>query len=171
MSDLTSTAGIIALGAALVACIALTIAFVLHSRLRRLRADQLIVLGPGSEHDLTAHAAELEDRMEGLQAATANRAEVVQGRLDEIEERLARSLSHSAVVRYDAYGEMSGRQSSSIAILDEHANGVIVSSILHREQARVYAKRVAAGSSDLGISPEEEEAILAAMNQRAEGGT
>jgi hypothetical protein len=59
---------------------------------------------------------------------------------------------------------MSGQQSSSYALLDSHRSGVVVSSILHREQARVYVKRVHNGESELDLSPEEQEAIDAAFS-------
>ena len=61
--------------------------------------------------------------------------------------RLDGAITHSAVIRYDAYNEMTGEQSSSIALLDDHRNGVVLSSILHREQARLYAKPVRSGRS------------------------
>jgi hypothetical protein len=89
--------------------------------------------------------------------------EQLDARLQNNEQRLARSISRSAVVRYDAYGEMSGRQSSSIALLDEGGTGVVMSSILHREQARLYAKGVRDGQADVELSPEEAEAIEAAQ--------
>jgi len=63
-------------------------------------------------------------------------------------------------------GEMTGRQSSSVALLDSHGNGVILSSILHREQARLYAKPVADGTSEFDLSPEEREALEAAMRKQ-----
>ena len=49
------------------------------------------------------------------------------------------------MIRYDAYNEMSGRQSSSMALLDEKGTGVVMSSILHRDQARLYVKGVRDG--------------------------
>ena len=66
-------------------------------------------------------------------------------------------------MRYDAYGEMSGHQSSSIALLDAHRSGVVMSSILHRENARVYVKPVVEGRSQLELSPEEREAMETAL--------
>ena len=72
-------------------------------------------------------------------------------------------LAYTALVRYDAYGEMSGRQSSSLALLDSRCTGVVLSSILHRDQARVYVKHVHEGESQLELSPEEQEAIDTAM--------
>ena len=58
-------------------------------------------------------------------------------------------------MRYDAYNEMSGRQSTSIALLDSSASGIVLSSIHHRDQARLYAKRVQDGRGELELSPEE----------------
>jgi hypothetical protein len=66
-------------------------------------------------------------------------------------------------VRYDAYNEMSGRQSTSIALLDSRGSGVVVSSIHHRDQARLYAKQVVEGEGQLQLSPEEQEAVRVAM--------
>ena len=70
------------------------------------------------------------------------------------------------MVRYDAYGEMSGRQSSSIALLDSHRSGVVLSSILHRENARVYVKQLVEGQAEHELSPEEQEAVAAALEGR-----
>ena len=66
-------------------------------------------------------------------------------------------------MRYDAYNEMSGHQSTSIALLDATRSGVVLSSIHHREQARLYAKQVHDGQAELELSPEEAEAVRIAM--------
>jgi hypothetical protein len=69
------------------------------------------------------------------------------------------ALRHLAVVRYDAFGDMGGHLSWSLALLDDAGNGVVLTSIHGRSDARTYAKSVAAWSSDQQLSPEEEEAI------------
>ena len=79
------------------------------------------------------------------------------------EHRLDGAVAYRALVRYDAYGEMSGHQSTSIALLDARRDGVVLSSIIHREQARVYAKRVEDGVGELELSPEEQEAVDLAL--------
>ena len=84
-------------------------------------------------------------------------------RVGHAEQRIDGCLAYTALVRYDAYGEMSGHQSSSVALLDSRRTGVVVSSILHREQARVYVKQVRNGHSELELSPEELEAIETAL--------
>jgi len=88
-------------------------------------------------------------------------------RLRRAEGRLDGAIAHRALVRYDAYGEMSGRQSLSLALLDASRSGVVLSSILHRDQARIYVKQVRAGESELELSPEEDEALRLALAQDA----
>ena len=69
------------------------------------------------------------------------------------------ALRHLAVVRYDAFGDMGGHLSWSLALLDDGGNGVVLTSIHGRSDARTYAKNVSDWSCDQQISPEEEEAI------------
>jgi hypothetical protein len=161
--ELTSTAGVVALAAGAVALIALVSVAVLARRVRRLQSAQRTVLGDSSERDLVNHATSIQHGFDQLHKEVQDRFDRLEGRLASIEQRLENSISRSAVIRYDAYGEMSGRQSSSIALLDETGTGVVMSSILHREQARVYAKGVRGGQSDVELSPEENEAIQAAQ--------
>ena len=72
------------------------------------------------------------------------------------------ALRHLAVVRYDAYGDMGGHLSWSLALLDESGCGVVLTSIHGRSEARTYAKNIAAWRSDQQLSPEEDEAVAAA---------
>jgi hypothetical protein len=165
-NELTSTAGLIALVAGALALVALVLAAVLATRIRRLQNAQRSVLGDSGERDLVGHAVSMQNGFDELHREVQSRFEQLDARLRGNEQRLERSVSRSAVVRYDAYGEMSGRQSSSIALLDETGTGVVMSSILHREQARLYAKGVQEGQSDVELSPEENEAIQAAQAGR-----
>jgi hypothetical protein len=164
MNDLTSTTGIVALAAAGVAVVALLFAVVLAVKLRRVKAAQRVVLGPHGERDLAAHAQRLEGGFVELRDWVEDIVAGLDRRVGAAEQRIDSCLAYTALVRYDAYGEMSGRQSSSFALLDSDRSGIVVSSILHREQARVYVKRVIRGESELDLSPEELEAIDAAFN-------
>jgi hypothetical protein len=73
--------------------------------------------------------------------------------------QLTETLQHLAVVRYDAYGEMSGRLSWSMALVDDIGDGVVLTSINSRNDARSYAKEVKGFASESKLSPEEAEAI------------
>ena len=69
------------------------------------------------------------------------------------------ALRHLAVVRYDAFGDMGGHLSWSLALLDDGGDGVVLTSIHGRSEARTYAKSVTGWSSEQQLSPEEVEAI------------
>lgn len=84
---------------------------------------------------------------------------------DEVEALRADSVlafRRLAVVRYDAFGDMGGGMSWSVALLDDAGDGVLLSSIHGRSDSRSYAKNVTAWASDQQLSPEEAEAIQAA---------
>jgi hypothetical protein len=157
--DLSSTVGIVALAAGVVALGSLLIAALLWRKLGRIQAAQRVVLGESSEQDLVAHAHRLQETFNALQAMVETGFANLDARVTGIDERLTRAITRAAVVRYDAYGEMSGRQSSSIALLDETGTGIVMSSILHRDQARLYAKGIRNGEPEFQLSPEETEAI------------
>ncbi len=69
------------------------------------------------------------------------------------------ALRNLAVVRYDAFGDMGGHLSWSLALLDDAGHGVVLTSIHGRSEARTYAKNIAAYSCDQPLSPEEQESV------------
>lgn len=158
MDDLSSTTGIVAVAAAVAAALALICCLTLALRLRRLRSDQRVVLGERRE-DIVANAAGLNRHVAELHRFVERESERLDQRMTSAERRLDGCVSHSAVVRYDALNETSGHQSSSVALLDDRGDGVVLSAILQRDQARVYAKPVVGGRSSLALSPEESSAI------------
>ena len=150
------------MAAGAVALLALLLCGILGLKLRRLRAAQRMIMG-GREQDLIAHAASLQEQFEALYGYVQDAAERLDGRMATAERRIDHSVAYRALIRYDAYGEMSGRQSTSIALLDSRRSGVVLSSIHHRDQARLYAKQVYEGRGELELSPEENEAIQLAL--------
>jgi hypothetical protein len=156
-------AGIVAIGAGALALLALLWSALLAKRLRRLRALQSVVLGNSGSRDLVAHASELERRLLALADEVVGSVERLDSRDADLARLLRGAVSRCSVVRYDAMGEMTGRQSSSVALLDSSGNGVVMSSILHREQARLYTKQIVGGRSELELSPEEQQALQTAM--------
>jgi hypothetical protein len=163
VSDLSSTTGVVAIAAAALALIALVAVALLARSLRRLRADQQAILGGERPEDLVAHAAGLQDGFQSLNAYVQDVSERLDTRLGDAERRIEGAIAYRSLVRYDAYNEMSGRQSTSLALLDAHGSGVVLTSIHHRDQARLYAKQVVEGVGRLELSPEEEEAVRMAL--------
>lgn len=93
----------------------------------------------------------------------------VQGLRQEVAALRAESadvLRHLAVVRYDAFGDVGGHLSWSLALLDDHGDGVLLSSIHGRSEARSYAKNVTKWTCEQQLSPEEDEAISLARPKR-----
>ena len=163
MNDLTDPAGIVALAAGALALLALVLAVVLAIRLRRMRADQRVVLGSSGRDDLVAHAGTLQSAFEALHARVEEVAQRLDTRMGAAEARLDGAIAYRALVRYDAYGELSGHQSTSLALLDAGQSGVVLSSIAHRDTARLYCKQVHGGQGELELSPEEAEAVRLAL--------
>jgi Protein of unknown function (DUF4446) len=162
-ASITDTQGIVAIAAgalaiaALVACVALAVS------LRRLRAAQRTVLGEHGQQDLVEHAAAMQQAFSELYAYVQDAAARLDERLAAAEVALRGRIAHRALVRYDAYNELSGKQSMSIALLDDERSGIVLSCIHHRDQARVYGKQVRAGRGELELSPEEAEAVRLAL--------
>jgi hypothetical protein len=158
VDDLSSTQGIVALAAAGVAAIALLWVILLAVKLRRVRAAQRTILGD-AETDLAAHAASLQEAFVQLRDWVEEVARGLEGRVGGAERRMDGCIAHTSVVRYDAMNELSGQQSSTVALLDERRTGVVISSILHRDQARLYVKQVREGNPEYELSPEERQAV------------
>jgi hypothetical protein len=163
VDDLTTTQGIVALAAAGGALLAVLWALVLSIKLRRMHAAQRAVLGDGDQRDLVTHAATLESAFVQLRDWVEETAAGLERRASTADNRIDGCIAFTSLLRYDAYGEMSGHQSMSLALLDAEHNGVVLSSIAHRDTARLYCKQVHGGRGEHQLSPEEEEAIRLAL--------
>src|SRR3954471_22120581 len=162
MDELTTTQGIVALAAGGVAVVALIFALVLAFKLRRMRTAQRAVLGD-EQRDIVSHSEELQTAFTQLRDWVEESIEHFERRMGEVEQRIDGCVAYRALVRYDAYNELSGHQSSSVALLDSRKSGVVLSSIVHRDQARLYVKQLHEGQAEHDLSPEEQEAVDLAM--------
>jgi hypothetical protein len=166
MDQLTTTQGIVALGAAGVGLVALLFAIVLGFKLRRMRNSQRAVLGDG-QRDLVTHAEEIQTAFTQMRDWVEESIEHFERRMGEVESRVDGCVAYSSLVRYDAYNELSGQQSSSMALLDSRKTGLVLSSIVHRDQARLYVKELHEGEASLELSPEEQSAVDQALGRPA----
>ena len=149
----------IAIGAGIAATLALGLAFGYWLTLHRVRRAQAVVLGGGKE-DLVNFAVSLQTRIDDLHRAVD---EVAAG-LSRVDKRIDGCLSHTSIVRYDAYEGSGGHQSASLAFLDGGRSGIVVSAIQGRDYARIYVKELDRGRSPIALSPEEQEAVERAMS-------
>ena len=160
MSLSSSTAAWIAIAAAAVAVVALAVTLVFWVKLRRVRAAQLVLLGGGKD-DLVDFAVSLQGRIDDLYRAV----DEVAGALSRVDQRIDGAVAKTAIVRYDAYKDTGGHQSSSVALLDSGRTGIVVSAIQGRDYARIYIKEVERGQAPVALSPEELEAVERAMSR------
>jgi hypothetical protein len=148
------TALIVAVAAGALALVLLGVTLYLFVQLRRMRRGQRLLLG-ADQQDLVEYAVGLLARVEHVEG----RADAVERGLAQVTGRLDGVVQRWALLRYDALDGAGGRQSLSLALLDAGGNGVVLTAIQDREYARIYVKQVAAGESDVELSPEERRAL------------
>jgi len=147
---------------ALVAVVALTmVVVVLASRLRRLAESQRRAF-EGGEVDVIATLARHRLRLDGL----VTELEASRSHTRAVESKASRSISRIGVVRYDAFEDVGGELSFSAALLDEHADGVVLTSITGRTGGRTYLKSITAGEGSSLLSEEESAAVDAARDRQ-----
>ncbi len=137
---------------------ALTFVLVLIRAIRdRARARERAALPPNER---------LQAIVEG-QTRAIERLEAAVGQLAKGQRRLGElmqdAIRYVGVVRFDAFDDMGGHLSFSAALLDEHGDGVVITSINGRQDTRCYAKQVRGGTSIHNLSDEEEHAIREAL--------
>jgi len=138
--------------------IALLLAFSFYIALRRVRKAQAVLLGRGKD-DLVDFAVSLQARIDDLHRTVD---EIAAG-MTRIDKRVDGCLSHTSIVRYDAFEDSGGHQSASLAFLDAARSGIVVSAIQGRDYARIYVKELDRGRAPIALSPEEQEAVERAM--------
>ena len=153
VSDALAIAGVV------VAVLALLVAIAAWTRLGRMKRDYAILQSTDDGTSFVEAVARKTTEVTALrQELTA-----VSGRLEQTRADVADAIRHVAVVRFDAFGDMGGRLSFAVALLDDAGDGLVVTSINGRSETRTYAKGVKAGTSDQTLSPEEEQVIGFAM--------
>ena len=142
--------------AAAVLCLALLVWNALA--LRRIRRSQKIILA-GTERDVVAHAEQLQREFVSLRDWLDDASFQLDKRMSRLEHGLEGAITHTAMVRYDAFGAKSGKQSSSVALLDEHRTGIVLTAIVSRNFSHLYVKNLNEGVSDIELSPEERHVL------------
>lgn len=100
----------------------------------------------------------LKDAVKALDGLT-ERMDRVETALSSLREEAESSIRHIGLVRYDAYDQAGGKQSFSLAILDENESGVVVTGLFKEGSSRVFVKDIENGESGFNLSPEEKKSI------------
>jgi Protein of unknown function (DUF4446) len=142
-----------------VALLSFLIVLILFAKLRRMRREYRVLRGESGDRDLVAILSSWAKRLEDVNA----RVEIVNADHKRLSELVRRAVQRFHIVRYDAFEDMGGRMSFSAALLDDHGDGVVITSINGRTETRTYAKAVRNLASDHNLSDEEGEAIAGAV--------
>jgi hypothetical protein len=134
-----------------------------HSiRLRKMRREYMVLRGEGGEIDLLRAVGRTRKQLDALEQR-------VEGAVAKQEQAAAAgrfALQRFHMVRYDAFEDMGGRLSFSAALLDDHGDGVVITSINGRTETRTYAKPITNLRSEHNLSDEERAAIDGAVSGR-----
>ena len=84
-------------------------------------------------------------------------------RLAAVEHLLPHAIVNTGVVNYDAFGDIAGNLSRSLALLSVNGDGVVLSILVGRLDVRVFTKEVRAFVGVEELSPEEREAVTRAQ--------
>lgn len=142
--------------------IGVVFAFSAHRRITAARRSLLLLQGSFDGHTLVDAVAAYATEVTKIEQRLSD----VGARQEELFALLGRSNRNLGVVRYDAFEDMGGKMSFSAALLDDHANGVVITSINARSESRAYAKLIVRGSSEHNLSKEEEAAISEALGRQ-----
>lgn len=96
-----------------------------------------------------------------LKAATEKNKKDIQV----IYKKLESAFQKVGLVKYDAFNQMGGKLSFSLALLDEKNNGVIINSVHSAEGCYCYSKDVKNGQSKISLGEEEKRALSIAMGE------
>ncbi|WP_235857602.1 DUF4446 family protein [Paenibacillus albiflavus] len=111
----------------------------------------------------------IEELLIGIQARLNEQGDFgkqMDREIQQIQTTMKTMKSKVYIHRYSAFGEMGNNDLSfSIAILDDMADGVVLTSIYGRDQNYIYAKPIQKGVSTYTLSPEEKEAIAHTLQQ------
>jgi len=102
-----------------------------------------------------ASLAQLSSLRDDVQEVKANHAG--------LQTAFSSTIQRVGVVRFDAFDDIGGKLSFAVALLNDHGDGAVISSINGRQESRSYAKEVVKGDSKQTLSEEERQAISKAL--------
>lgn len=113
------------------------------------------------------NAKSLEQDIEGIfednkfiKAATEKNRKDIQALYRKFES----AFQKVGIVKYDAFNQMGGQLSFSLALLDENDNGFILNSVHSSEGCYSYTKEIKEGLCEISLGDEEKKALDIAMN-------
>jgi hypothetical protein len=98
--------------------------------------------------------------------ANTDDIKILEKRINLIEEDGKFHIQKIGLIRFNPFKELGGDHSFSMAILDSHSSGIIITSLHTRDRTRVYMKDIKKGKSSFELSTEEKSALANAEKSR-----
>ena len=117
----------------------------------------MIKLGEGKDIQ-----EDLENYMYRVERVEKQNAEIL-NQINGLDKDLEVCIQKVGILRYSAFQDTGSDLSFTLALLDEHNNGVVFNGIYSREMSNIYAKPIENGKSKYTLSEEEQEAIRRAI--------
>lgn len=151
----------VALGASGLALVALVFAIVAMNRASGWKRRYFEAFGETGQtvEDVLIGSKNLAD-----QAAQSVRE--MELRVEQLEARQQHNFDKLGMVRFNPFGDTGADLSFSLAVLNDMADGWVMTSLWGRDENRVYAKPVEAKDSRYALSQEERQAIDMAHSSR-----
>jgi hypothetical protein len=163
---------IVAIVAIVVAAAASVGLMLVYRRLQRYQRSQHVIMGSRGTVDIVEHVTALDDKLANMRIALEDLTLAARDH----DVRLDSAFSRVGIVRFDAYQDLGGRQSTAVAMLNSQGDGVVITTVVSRDFARMYVKLLKEGTPDIPLAPEENEALEQARGRgpftirpRAEG--
>ena len=133
--------------------------FVLLSRYNTIRTSYELFMRGSNAESLEEEIAQVFDDIARLKAAVEKNS----NNIIKIISNLKGTYQRVGIVKYDAFKEMGGKLSFSIALLDDNATGFILNSVHSSEGCYVYTKEIIEGKCTISLGDEEKKALMLAL--------
>ena len=151
---------------ALIVCVGVQFALILSLNARFARQTKMLrqfFSGPQGE-DLEA----LLERTLTQSTQAMEKSELALQRATLEASRNQSGIQKFALLRYNAFEDVTGDQSFSIVLLDGNGNGTVITSILGRQNSRCFGKAIIAGQPMQPLSEEEQRVFLQACQSNSD---
>ena len=148
------------IGLAIVTLILLILYIVNVVQMNQLKKRYKVFMSGKNARNLEKTLIERLDQVDALMEANAENKKAIQNLLA----KMKFTFQKVGLVKYDAFHEMGGKLSFSLALLNETNDGFVLNAVHSREGCYTYVKDIIAGNSVILLSPEEKEALEIAKN-------
>lgn len=144
----------------LIAVIAVLVVFLIKTINLTKRYERFMLGKDGSSlEDEIANLFEIDKAL--VEKVKENRKDI-----RKIYKKLTKTFQKIGIVKYDAYQQMGGMLSFSMAMLDEYDNGFILNSVHSTEGCYTYTKEISKGQCAIELGNEERMALEKAMESK-----